>query len=233
MPFSDTSDSASSPLKANLSYRGELRRKALHLLALVVPGGMAIVGDPWAAWLLVPLALAAFTADAARARLSRFNRFIRWIFGSMMRPREAEPREGLVVNGATWVLISAALLALLFPVRLAAPIFAMFMVADAVAALIGRRYGRVTWARSSATVEGSIAFLFSAVGTLALISPVSFGLSVLAAGVATVTEALPLPVNDNLVVPIVTTGIVLAAETLVIGTPSPPEDVGIITQAAW
>ncbi|MDQ7040943.1 MAG: phosphatidate cytidylyltransferase [Rhodothermus sp.] len=191
------------PRPPTLSYQGELLRKALHLLALAIPIGLLHVSRPTALAVLWPLALAALGADVLRARWPAFHRVIRRFFGYMMRPEELPPPGSpLVINGATWVLLSSALLATLFPLSLAATAFALFMVGDAVAAIVGRRFGRHYWPDSRRTVEGSLAFFGAALLTVWFF-PVPFIHGVLAALLATLLEALPLPLNDNLRVPLV------------------------------
>ena len=197
-------------VQAPLPFRAELGRKALHLLALVVPAALVALGPPWAVGLSVPLALVALGADALRARSVGFSGFVgRW-FGWMMRAEERPPVPGPVaVNGATWVLVTAALLALLFPLGLGMTAFAAFMLADAAAALVGRRFGRHPWPRTTRTVEGSAAFVgvalvvllvLPAVAPVPGVRPLVAGLAALAMAAA---EAAPLPVNDNLRAPLV------------------------------
>jgi dolichol kinase len=202
MPEFPSTSSAPSHDEA-LPFAAELKRKALHLLALVVPFGMHVLGMPWAFYALLPLALLALTGDVARAYSERVNQFIRRIFGVMMRRRELPAAgDGVVINGATWVLVAATLLSVVFPLRIAVPIFTMFMVSDAVAALVGQHWGRHHWGSTARTIEGSIAFLFTGLGVMACFS----GLPFLVSGAATLTaclaEALPGPTNDNLRVPI-------------------------------
>ncbi len=204
---------------APIPYRAELKRKALHLLALVVPLGMALAGKLWSVYLLVPLALAALAADVLRVRSAWFARIIGRIFGSMMRLEEQPPVGGPVsFNGATWVLTSAALLALVFPIRIAVPAFVMFMLSDAAAALVGRRYGRRHWGRSARTVEGSLAFLLTGLAVVALFADVVFWVGAVSVVAATLAEALPRPFNDNLRVPMVAAAVLFLLERFALGT---------------
>ncbi|SHK03810.1 diacylglycerol/polyprenol kinase family protein [Rhodothermus profundi] len=190
-----------SPVSA-LTYRGELLRKALHLLALSIPVGMLQVSRSTALAVLWPLALVALGADLLRARWPAFHQLIRQVFGSMMRPEELPPPGGpIAINGATWVLLSSALLATLFPLPVAATAFAVFMVGDAAAAIVGRRFGRHYWPGSHRTFEGSLAFFGTALLT-AWFFPVPMGHGILAALLATILEVLPLPLNDNVRVPL-------------------------------
>lgn len=174
---------------------------------------MAWAGTPTAQSVLSSGALLAVGADLLRAYSVRFNDWIRWIFGPLMRADELPaPGDGITFNGATCVLVGAALLALLFPLRIAVPVLTMSMLADAAAALVGRRWGRHPWGALSATVEGTAAFLvtggavMTAFGTLAPL-PATAGV----VGAA-IVEALPLPINDNIRVPLVAAALVMGIE---------------------
>lgn len=203
-----------------LPYHAELKRKALHVLALVVPLGMGWMGMPEALYVLVPLSLLGLAGDALRAVSPRFNRFIRRFFGPLMRTQELPPPgHGIVINGATWVLVSATLLGIVFPLYVAVAVFAMFMVSDAVAALVGRRWGRWYWPKSPRTVEGSMAFLLTGLGVIACFPSLSFGIGAAGTAAACVAEALPGPGNDNLRVPMTGAVVVVLLERLVLGQP--------------
>jgi dolichol kinase len=202
-----------------IPYREELKRKAIHLLALVVPLGMALVGKLWSIYLLVPLALLAVTADVLRVRSEAFARFIYRIFGSMMRTEERPPIGGPVtINGATWVLLSAASLALIFPIRIAVPAFTMFMLSDAAAALVGRRFGRLHWGNNPRTVEGSLAFLVTGLVVMAFFPNIVFWIGAVSVVAGALAEALPRPFNDNLRVPLVAAAVIFLLEHFVLNT---------------
>lgn len=185
-----------------LDYRGEVGRKALHLLALILPAAVHVLGMT-ALYGLVPLAAGALFLDVARVRVAWVNTTIDRFFGWMMRPSERPPLGSpIVINGATWVLISMALLTAVFPAGIAVVAFVTFMLGDAAAALAGRRFGRTPWGREGCTVEGSAAFLIAA-GAAAVLLPYPFPLWMLAASVtaAMLVEGAPLRMNDNLVAP--------------------------------
>jgi len=185
-----------------LDYRGELGRKALHLLALVLPAAVHLFGAE-ALYGLVPLAGAALFLDVARVRISWVHRAIDGFFGWMMRPSERPPiGSPIVINGATWVLLSMALLTAVFPADVAVIAFVTFMLGDAAAALAGRRFGRTHWGREGCTVEGSAAFLIAA-GAAAVVLPYDLPVWMLGVSVtaAMLVEGAPLRLNDNLVAP--------------------------------
>lgn len=209
--------SASDPLH-DIPYAAELKRKGLHLLALVVPLGMALLGRTRSLYLLIPAALVALSADVLRSRSRRFNGLILRIFGFMMRTDELPPVGGAVsVNGATWVLLSAALLALLFPLPIAVPAFVMFMVSDAAAALVGRRYGRHHWGKGPRTVEGSAAFFVTGFLVMGLFPRFPLWVGAVSVLFACAAEALPRPLNDNLRVPLVAAAVLYGLERYALG----------------
>ena len=214
-----------------ISYKAEIFRKSLHLLALVVPIGMYILGKKLALVLLIPTILLALTIEWARVRSETVARCVHLVFGFMMREDEIPPIGGRVkINGATWILISAAVLLLLFPVHIAVVSLVVFMASDAAAALIGRPFGKHKWGNSAKSIEGSGAFFGTALFLLLLLGSWMPELSstrgeiahawveewpvyAFIAACAAIVEALPIPINDNLRVPVVI-GILLLARSL-------------------
>ncbi|HHP7238588.1 diacylglycerol/polyprenol kinase family protein [Longibacter sp.] len=207
-PPSPSSSPAPQDSERPFGYQAELKRKALHLLALVVPLGMHLLGRDLALWILIPVTSMAVGADVLRAYWQPFNQHIRTIFGPLMRTEELpDVGGGVVINGATSVLISGTLLTLFVPLRIAVPVFVMTMIADAAAALVGRAIGRHRWPGRSHTVEGSLAFVASGLLVLAFF-PLSWTARIAATFSAAVAEAAPLPVNDNIAVPLIAAAVV-------------------------
>jgi len=204
---------SSSP--GSFSYTAELRRKALHVLALAVPFGMAWLGAPAAQIVVGAGALVAVAADVARAYSPTINEWVRRVFGSMMRDAELPGvGTGLSFNGATAVLVGAALVGLLFSLRVAVPVLTATMLADAAAALVGRRWGRHSWGRLSATVEGSAAFVATGLAVVAAFGTLAPGPAVVGIVGGAVVEAFPLPLNDNIRVPLAVAALIVGADAL-------------------
>ena len=202
----------------SLSYTGEVGRKALHLLALVIPFGAWAVGMPGALYVLVPAALVAVAADVTRAYSASFDRGIRWVFGALMRTDELPATKSTIrFNGATCVLVGAALMVFLFPLRIAVPVLVMAMLSDAAAALVGRRWGRHTWGGRSATVEGTAAFAATGLTVMAFFPSIAFGPAAAGVLVGAGIEALSLPINDNIRVPVAAAVVVVGCEALIMG----------------
>lgn len=209
---------------AQLGYDGEIYRKMLHLLAMGYPVGYLLIPNPWGAVILVMLSVTALSLDWLRAHHEAAHSFFERFFGFMMRRREREVLgQGPVFNGATWVTVSFTLLVLLFPTDVAVVAFALFMIGDAAAALIGRRLGRTRWLRDGATMEGSAAFLLvsGAFGWLLVSGLLPWPLLEvplhavwIGCLAAAVLEASPLPINDNLVAPLGAALVIMGIMTL-------------------
>ena len=192
-----------------LPYAAELQRKAIHLLALVLPASILLLPRPVALAGLTALAVFSVGLDVARQRVPAVRGLlVDRTFGAMMRP-EALPPEGgpLVLNGAAWMCVSAALCAWLFAPGIAAAALAMLMVGDGAAAVIGRRFGRTKWPGSPKSVEGTLAYAVTAfaVGLAVVAWPgadLGVGTVALGAGAGALVEAVPIPLNDNVRVPL-------------------------------
>jgi dolichol kinase len=190
------------------SYRAELGRKALHVGALAIPIGILVLEREVSLVILTLLAAVAFAGDILRSRVPAVRGLVHGVFAPLMRPSERPPlREGLVINGATWMCLGAAICVLWLPPVVAATSLAMLMVGDAAAALVGRRWGQTRYPGSEKSLEGSVAFVISAwlvALPFAASGEPAIGPLVLLMGAlgGAVLEALPLPVNDNVHVPV-------------------------------
>ena len=150
--------------------------------------------------LLSLLSGAALAVEGLRLSIPGLNRYL--VPRLRLLLKESEERR---LTGATYVAVSALAAFLLFdkPVAVAAIFF--LAVGDPAAALVGERVsGPRVFGKSPL---GSLAFLGAALaiaGVLAAGGVVSFGVAVVAgAAVAALVELLPLGVDDNVAVPLV------------------------------
>ena len=146
-------------------------------------------------WLLGGLSVTFLIAEILRINISIFKYLFQRFFGPIVRASENKK-----LTGATAVFISGFLTVLIFEKNIA--IFAMLTLslADATAALIGKKWGKRKL--FDKTLEGSITFLIISIA-LAMLLPDLFRLgAIVAAIVATLVELLPSPIDDNLMIPI-------------------------------
>jgi dolichol kinase len=184
-----------------ISFLHEVFRKTTHMCALVIPGGYYFLGltQREMLFIMVPVTLAMLLIDVSRLRQWPFwTAFARRIGGSLIRQHEMAGD----FTGASYILISVCLTVALFdkPIAIAALVF--IIVGDTFAAIIGRKYGRLRFSRNK-TVEGSMACLGSTLVASMFLPDIRLSVAATGAVVATVVEAFPLNVDDNISVPLI------------------------------
>jgi dolichol kinase len=116
-------------------------------------------------------------------------------------------KEGFIITGTTAFLLSNIIVIAFFNKWVAIVSLLFMLFGDAAASIVGTKYGKVKIGEK--TLEGSLAFFITTM-VLALIFSqwlnIHIHLMILVFGAitATITEALPLKVNDNLTVALVT-----------------------------
>jgi dolichol kinase len=145
---------------ADIDYTAELIRKGIHLCSLSIPTLYYFMSKSMALSFLVPITAAFLAVDVLRYfHQPTATLFYRW-FRKLLRHHEVNGKTK-TLNGASYVLLSAALCVLIFPKIIVITSFAILIVSDSAAALIGRRFGRHKFYHKS--FEGSSAFLISAI----------------------------------------------------------------------
>jgi len=176
----------------------------LSILALIIPRDTFL-------WLLFALASLLLLVDIVRLTWFATNRLFIWVFGTLMRRQETH---GL--TGSIYVLIGCLLTMLLFDRDIAVAGMIFLGVGDAFAGMIGERWGRHKI--FSKSLEGTTAFFVSsvAVGLVFQYVVLDISMMVLIVGAlcAAIIELLPLPINDNLVIPLLSAAIMTALALL-------------------
>lgn len=176
-------------------WRAEIGRKAVHLSTLVLPACMYWAPAPWS-WRGPVLAFfVVLGADLLRLWHAGTYRWLDARVGAYLRPSEFR---GLI--SVHYLTGAAALLALVTPPAIGATALGYLIVGDAAAAVVGRGYGRLRLGRKS--LEGSLACFACCAAVGALFLPMRAPVILGGALVATVVEALPLPVDDNWSIPL-------------------------------
>lgn len=176
----------------------ELKRKAFHALSAVYALLYALAGRTASLWTLGMLLVLIGTLEAARLRTPALNAALIRSFGGIHRESEVRRPSGIL-----WTLTGCFLTIALVPQRdIVLAALGYLALGDGMAALVGRRWGHLRIGAKS--LEGSLACFLSCwlVGMACLTPP--FGSPEVIAGAlaATVLEALPMPLNDNLWMPL-------------------------------
>jgi len=178
----------------------ELRRKAIHLAFVLLP--LALLHDwlPWprshGEWALLLLAAAAAAAivDLMRLHDRRVKGLVMRYFGPLIRKHE---KQNLL--GSTYLLLAALLAFEIFPRPIAAAAIGMTVLGDGVAAIVGKAYGRTPI--FSKSVEGAVGGLAACglwAGYLVVGGHLPWYVAVSGALAASLIELLPIPLDDNL-----------------------------------
>ncbi len=193
------------PQSVETSYSSELVRKAIHMCSLSIPVVYFFISRSTALSILIPLTLFFGLSDLGRLFIPAFGRLYHRLFGFLLRNRERNTQRRRL-NGATYVLLSATLCVWLFPKIIVITAFAILIISDTAAALIGRKFGRHPL--FGKTREGTTAFFVTALLVVAvapkvLYLPAEYMIGVAAAFVGTFVEALSGDlIDDNLSIPL-------------------------------
>ncbi len=177
-----------------LSVASELKRKSIHLSMIVIPIWYYFAPSPLGVLGLIIAMTVTVVLDLLRLSDDRFRQFFLRLFKSLIRSHEEEH-----LLGSTHFMIAALISVLVFDKMIAISALTFLVLGDTVAAVIGKRFGKALyWGKS---LVGSFACLVCCllIGYLLLTNH-----WVILAGAlsATIVEALPVPMDDNMRVPI-------------------------------
>lgn len=181
-------------------------RKLYHLL-----GGLALLSLSYicrkeqALVLYASIFLVVLLAEIVRLTIPAVNRVLVDRFQSFIRHNETNR-----ITGTAPYVLGIGLTILLFRLDIATAAICFLIFGDVSATTIGERFGKTRIGKKS--LEGTLAFVVASIGAGFLLSFfgiifLPYGLILVGAITAAGTELLPLPVNDNLVIPVVSGGI--------------------------
>lgn len=186
-------------------------RRVFHAcsgLVLALAPGLLDLPHGVTVGLLVLGTVLLFAFDLLRLRVAALNRLFFVAFS-----RLASPREAGAVASSTWYALGATVVWAVAPGTPATAALLVLGLADPAASVVGRVWGRTPLGKG--TRAGTAAFF--AVAFAVLWSLVGWPAALAVAAVATVSEVLPLGLDDNLTIPLAT-GLSL---WLLAGTPLP------------
>jgi dolichol kinase len=191
--------------KGSIDYKYEILRKGIHLVSLSIPVIYYFITRELALTILVPLVIFSIALDLLRYQNPSIGKVFYKLFGFLLREHEKD-HEKRNLSGATYVLIAAVLTVLIFPKVITVSAFAILIISDISAALIGRRFGRIKFLSKS--LEGTAAFFISACIVI-ILAPKVDGLQLeyiigfIAAFVGAIAENISYGyADDNLTIPL-------------------------------
>ena len=184
----------------------ELLRKSTHLAGLIFPILYFFLDKPIMKIIVGGVALFAICVEFAKWLFPKFRAMFFQYLKILLRSHE---KQG-AITGATYYLIGVFLCIVIFEKSVAIACILFIILGDTAAALVGKRWGR-TKLIGNKSLEGSAAcfgvcslitlFLINPiVGTTGAINPI---VCITGAFFATLTELLPLRIDDNLTVPLI------------------------------
>ena len=161
---------------------------------IIIPAWVYLVPKNWAVLGLIIATFLTVVVDLLRLSDRSLRQFFLRLFRSLIRPHEEEH-----LLGSTYFMIAALLSVLLFDRLIAVAAMTFLVIGDTVAAVVGKKYGRsLYWGKS---LHGSLACFISCLVIGAVLLENTWVIFV-GAATATIVEALPVPMDDNMRVPI-------------------------------
>lgn len=188
-----------------IHYRDELVRKLIHLFSLSIPIIYYFIPSSTSISILIGLTIFALIVDGGRFVSKSFAKIFYQAFGFLLRKHELD-KEKKNFTGATYVLLSALICALIFPKVIFVTAFTILIISDTTAALIGRKFGKRKFLRKS--FEGTLSFFISASIVVFFTPkvaefPMEYLIGFVAAFVGAIVENISYGfADDNLTIPI-------------------------------
>ena len=192
--------------------KSEYIRKLIHLSNLIIPISYYYVFQDKRFFLisLFFFVLIFLAIDFFRDKNKYIKILFNLFFNRMMRKHELDG----ALTGASWVMISAFFTILIFPKNIAILSLIFMSVGDTVAGLVGRRIGKLKIGEK--TVEGFV-FGFLACAIISYnYKLIPFSISIYGSLVGMIFEVLPLPLDDNLKIPLSSASIMFVIESYLI-----------------
>lgn len=177
----------------------EIRRKSLHMLTIFYPILYNLITYNTALMISASLVIIDLIFETVRLLYPSVNRILLKIFEGTYREKEKENISTLI-----WTLSGAFITIFLFPEDKKIVTLSLLYLAlgDSVAAIIGVMFGRIKLGSKGKSLEGSLAFFIMAfVCGIFFVNPL---VALIVAFVGAAIEFLPLPVDDNFILPIFT-----------------------------
>jgi len=186
------------PKKRSLPSKNDIIREAIHASGFLVPVLAGLIG-------IYPVALMIYVVSAIYfvSEISRMNRKNLPVISAITRSAASQAELYEFASAPLYFAIGILITLLLFPTPVNSAAIAIFTLGDSTASLFGGLISKKPLPYNKGkTLEGSLfGFLFAFLASAVFVSP---PLALIGAAVAMTVETLPLPVNDNITIPLCT-----------------------------
>jgi HAD superfamily phosphoserine phosphatase-like hydrolase len=186
------------PKQRSLPSKNAVLREMIHASGFFVPVLAGLIGIYAVALLICAVMALYFTSE-----LSRMSRRNLPIISAITRHAASQAELYDFAMAPLYFAIGILITLVLFPAPVNSAAIAIFALGDSAASLFGGLLSKKPLPfNKGKTLEGSIAgFFFAFLAGSVFVSPV---LALIGAAVAMMIESLPLPVNDNVLIPLCT-----------------------------
>ena len=185
------------PRKRSFPSTNDLVREDIHASGFFMPVIASYIGLPIVGTLIVVIALIYTGSELLRLE----GKELRLISAITLHAASQSELHGFAA-APLYFACGILFTLVLFPAPASYAAVAMFCLGDSAASLLGGRISNALPFNKGKTWEGSVGGgFFAFLGGLFFVSPV---LALIGAVIAMTVEVLPLPVNDNVLVPVIT-----------------------------
>ena len=179
--------------------KSELARKTIHISNAIIPLSYLYLFKEKIDMIIILafFVIFCFIIEIFRERQNVVSKFFSKWLDFMMRDNEKKGR----LTGATWVFVGALFTVLIVPSPYCILALLFLAVGDTFAAIIGMRFPLIRIGKK--TLSGSVAGLIACIIVGFIIDlTINPGLVFFGAIMAMVIEIIPLPIDDNLSIPL-------------------------------
>jgi len=178
--------------------RNDILRELIHASGIFVPIVASFVGIQMVAVAIIVVLGLYGTSEYLRTEGRKMP-----LIYSITRKAASPSELYQLVLAPVYFALGILLTLLLFPAPASYAAIAAFALGDSAASIFGSAFSKTSLPfNKDKSLEGSAAgFFFAFVGALLFVSPLA---AMVGAAIATIVEFLPLPINDNLIIPLCT-----------------------------
>lgn len=192
-------------MKTRNKYNFEIKRKIFHVCGMIIPLSYLVTSKIIMLSALLLITGITLSLDIARHYNPLIQKYVNMYLGFLLRSKEKSGSFHL--SGASYMALGLILSCLIFPKYLAINTWLILMISDALAALIGKKYGKPL--KNGKSIAGFLAFLISAIFISIIVNyflknEINVCIIVLASFSAALTEfySEQIRINDNFLIPL-------------------------------